>query len=203
MNYHILGRLPLDVISFFREQVLKTKVEDKPFQWLRFNEELHLEFLKIFENRELQIQKNTIDQVKIPIQKVFYSEPGYGFKIHKDGLYCKSALNIALQANDSDWIRWYDEDYINSLGKLKVLDLPEKKSRNVEIDDYEKIDFIDSLQVKTGDVYVVNTDVYHSFKCNGPKIRLVLQTKFDGYPSIEKIVPSLSKTSFVGIEKYE
>ena len=44
------------------------------------------------------------------VQKAFYSAPGSGFKIHRDGHCCNSALNIAISCNGSDWVRWYDDE---------------------------------------------------------------------------------------------
>jgi hypothetical protein len=51
----------------------------------------------------MKVQKS-IDG-KTYVQKVFYSDPGFVYPIHKDGVKCRSALNIVVQCNDDDWIR--------------------------------------------------------------------------------------------------
>ena len=33
---------------------------------------------------------------------------------------------MALQCNESDWVRWYDNDYINELMQVKHSDCMEK-----------------------------------------------------------------------------
>ena len=152
--------------------------------------------MEIFENEELKV--NYDPYKKMWIQKAFYSKPGHGWKIHKDGIQCKTALNIALSSNDGDWVRWYDEDYINSLRETTQNTNIQGigNSRNIDIDDYENIPFIEERKTETGDVYLVNTDVFHSFKCSGPKDRIVIQTKFRDFPPIEVVDESLSKKSF-------
>lgn len=191
-NYYYLGKLPKESVDFFRDELLKRKVKNVPYQWIHFDKFLHDEFLKIFVNTTLKIQFRG-DQ---PIQKGFYSDPGHGFRIHKDGLWCKTAFNISLSCNPDDWVRWYDEDYINSIGKISVLDRKNATSRNIDIMEYEDIPYIEEHRNEVGDVYLVNTDVYHSFKCNGESPRLVLQTKFHGFPDIETVYNSLKDVSF-------
>jgi hypothetical protein len=196
MNYMLLGTLPMETVEFFRDELLKRKVKGIPYQWIMFDMFLHKEFLKIFENTELEVQFRGNQ----PIQKGFYSDPGHGFRIHKDGTQCKTAFNIALSCNDDDWVRWYDDDYINSIGKLSVMDKKYASSRNVDIMDYENVPFIEERRNKVGDVYLVNTDVYHSFKCAGPEPRLVLQTKFEGFPDIDTVYNSLKTVNFKNIK---
>lgn len=192
MNYSLLGRLPLDTIKFFRIELLKRKTPGIPYQWIMFDDFLHQEFLKIFENNELEVQFRGNQ----PIQKGFYSDPGHGFRIHKDGIQCKTALNIAISCNPDDWVRWYDEEYINSISELSVVQGKRMSSRNIDIMDYEDVPFIEERRNTVGDVYLVNTDVYHSFKCLGPEPRIILQTKFEGFPGIETVYDKISKVSF-------
>lgn len=193
MNYALLGKLPLETVEFFKTELLKRKKTGIPYQWIMFDDFLHQEFLKIFENADLEVQFKENQ----PIQKGFYSDPGHGFRIHKDGIQCKTALNIAISCNPDDWVRWYDEDYINSIGgKLSIIDKKHMSSRNVDIMDYENVPFIEERRNTVGDVYLVNTDVYHSFKCIGSEPRLIIQTKFQGYPDIETVYDKISKVSF-------
>lgn len=194
MKFYKLGKLPKDTIEFFKSELLKQKVYGKPYQWILFDEFLNKEFLKIFSNTELKVQWRK--DGSRPIQKAFYSDPGHGYKIHKDGISCKSALNIVLSCNSSDWVRWYDEEYINKLYKLEVTNKTLWFSRDINIINYESVPFTHELKNSIGDVYVLDVETYHSFKCIGTVPRIVLQTKFDGYPNFETIKNSLIKNSF-------
>ena len=196
--HHKLGKLPKETIDFFLAEILKRKVPNVPYQWILFDKFLNEEFLKIFTNSELEIQWN---KGRIhPIQKVFYSEPNHGFRIHKDGLYCKSAMNIVLSCNDNDWVRWYDEDHINSIASVKtstnIITNNYGNSRDVNIDKYESVKFIEELHNEVGDVYVLDVDTFHSFKCIGASPRIILQTKFEGFPNYETLKQSLMHSSF-------
>jgi hypothetical protein len=203
MKYHKLGKLPIDTIKFFREELLKRKVPDTPYQWIQFDQSLHLEFLKIFTNTELRVQRS-FDKV-YPVQKAFYSEPGYGFKIHKDGLKCRSAVNIVISCNKTDWVRWYDEDYINSLAATEINTNIMKNSygasRSVNIVDYEAVEFTEELHNEIGDVYALDVETYHSFKCIGTDPRIIIQTKFQNFPDFETITQSLINRSFSNLIK--
>ena len=198
-NYKFLGKLPQETIDFFKDEILKRKEPNNPYQWIKFDYFLNEEFLKIFKNTELEIQ-----QYKgMPVQKVFYSDPGHGFRIHKDGINCRSALNIALSCNEGDWVRWYDEELINKLTQTTVqYGKKTGSSRNTDIFNYEKIPYIDELKNEVGDVYVLNVEKYHSFKCIGKQPRLILQTKFEGFPVFEVIKDSLSEKSFENLIKF-
>ena len=52
-------------------------------------------------------------------------------------------------------------------------------SREISLDDPENVPFMQQVNTQEGDVYLINTDVYHSFKCVGNNHRFILQTKFD------------------------
>jgi|LakMenE18May11ns_1017448.scaffolds.fasta_scaffold9675698_1 hypothetical protein len=201
--YHKLGKLPKDTIDFFLDEILKRKVPNVPYQWILFDKFLNEEFLKIFSNSELKIQWN---KGKIhPIQKVFYSEPNHGFRIHKDGLFCKSAMNTVLSCNNNDWVRWYDEDYINSIASVitstNIITNNYGNSRDVNIAEYETVKFTEELHTEVGDVYTLDVDTYHSFKCIGTNPRIILQTKFENFPEFETITESLIKNSFSNLVK--
>jgi hypothetical protein len=197
MKYKKLGKLPLTTVEFFKSELLRRADPDINYQWIQFDDYLNNKFAEIFCNTDLKIQydpgKNRL------VQKAFYSAPDNGFRIHRDGLRCQSALNIAISCNSSDWVRWYDSDYIDSISKTTAADTALGKSRNVEIMNYEEISYVDELRNEVGDVYALDVDSYHSFKCNGPEPRIVIQTKFQGYPVLEKILESLEKNSFVNL----
>jgi hypothetical protein len=193
MKYQKLGKLPSSTINFFLAEILKRKKPTVPYQWIHFDEYLNQEFLKIFTNTELEIQWG--ENKTKPIQKAFYSDPGHGMRIHKDGFQCRSALNIVLSCNSTDWVRWYDEDYINSITSLEFSNKL-GQSRNTNLFRYDSIPFIEELHNEIGDVYALDVDTYHSFKCIGSNPRIILQTKFEGFPTFEKIKDSLTKKSF-------
>ena len=190
--YKKLGKLPIDIIENFKNQLMKLKNSNVPYQWIQFNKNLNNYFNSIFINTELKIQYDSENDRYI--QKAFYSDPGHGFRIHRDGLYCRSALNIAISCNDTDWVRWYDDNIINDLNV--ETETVESRSRNLKIYNYENIQYIEELHTEIGDVYVLDVDSYHSFKCNGPNPRIIIQTKFSGYPDFQTINKSLTQTSF-------
>ena len=203
MKYHKLGKLPKETVDFFLGEILKRKIDGVPYQWIAFDHFLNDEFLKIFSNSELKIQWSKDNLY--PIQKAFYSEPGHGFRIHKDGLFCQSAMNIVISCNDTDWVRWYDEDYINSIASVEtrtnIIKNRYGSSRDVNITEYENIEFTDELRSTCGEVYVLDVGTYHSFKCNGNVPRIIIQTKFDNFPDFETIKQSLIKNSFSNLIK--
>lgn len=189
MKYLKLGKLPKETIDFFLTEILKRKQPDISYQWIHFDEYLNNEFLKLFTNTELKIQCSETRRV----QKAFYSDPGHGYRIHKDGFNCRSALNIVVSCNTDDWVRWYDEDYINSISATHRNNTSEahRLSRNTDLHEYADIPFVDEMRQNIGDVYLVNTDVYHSFKCSGPNNRIIIQTKLDGNPTISEVYENL------------
>lgn len=200
--YKKLGKLPKDTVEFFKTELLKRKI-DKSYQWIQFDKYLNDKFAEIFCNIELKVQYDDINSRLV--QKAFYSEPGHGFRIHKDGSRCRSALNIAISCNETDWVRWYDESVINNLSNdVKVTQSSNSNyglSRNTDMVEYENIPFIEELHNEIGDVYTLDVDTYHSFKCNGPHPRIIIQTKFDRFPNFSMISDSLSKNSFNNIIK--
>jgi hypothetical protein len=192
MKYKKLGKLPLETIEFFKKELLARKI-DSNYQWIQFDKYLNDKFAEIFFNTELKIQYDpTNDRL---IQKAFYSAPGNGFRIHKDGHCCNSALNIAVSCNPGDWVRWYDDDLIYQL-ESPIYNQSIGKSRDISIMDYESIPHICELRNEIGDVYTLDVNTFHSFKCIGTEPRIVIQTKFQSYPTFATITELLSKHSF-------
>jgi hypothetical protein len=198
MKYFKLGKLPIDFVDFFKTEILKRKT-DRNYQWVQFDKELNTQFLTVFENTELTVQVNP--ETNLPVQKALISNPDNGCTIHKDGIECKSALNIVLSCNATDWVRWYDENLINKM----YPNLKNKNkasfgySRDTGITNYERIPYIDELHTEVGDVYVLDVDSFHSFKCVGENTRIVIQTKFEGFPDLETIYNSLKHKSFLNL----
>ena len=106
-------------------------------------------------------------------------------------------MNISISCNPDDWVRWYDEDHINSISTVKYLNSNKTgETRYTAIKEYENINFAEELHNEVGDVYIVDVDTYHSFKCLGNKPRIVIQTKFENFPNFETVKESLMKNSF-------
>jgi len=200
MNYYHLGRLPLEIVQHL-ETAIRNKILEREdltdyarkdgYQWLMFDQELKAEFRKIFSNTEL------ISKIK-PNQKALISPPNTGMRIHKDGLDWRTALNIAVSCNPDDWIRWYSEEQVTALNSTVN---KFEQSRNLQHYAYTNVPYIDEQRTQLGDVYLVNTDVWHSFRCVGDKDRIVIQTKFEGNLLIEDLIPILEQSSFYDIIK--
>ena len=48
---------------------------------------------------------------------MFISPPGTGCKfIHKDGINKQCALNVLVECNPTDWVRWYSDTEIEQRG---------------------------------------------------------------------------------------
>jgi hypothetical protein len=198
MKYKKLGKLPLKTIEFFKKELLERKI-DSNYQWIQFDKHLNDKFAEIFCNTELKIQYDS-ERSRL-VQKAFYSNPGHGFRIHKDGSHCRSALNVAISCNDTDWVRWYDDHVINSLNNNVIVtnNANYGYSRNCNVIDYEEIPYTHELHNEVGDVYTLDVDTFHSFKCIGTEPRIIIQTKFQSYPTFETITESLSSHSFCNL----
>jgi hypothetical protein len=193
MNYYYLGKLPFSVVAHFENLLRPLANEQDPFQSINFNNLIRLEFRKIFSNSILTRQLK-------PSQKAFFTRPGYTAKIHKDGTDTNAALNIAISCNPTDWVRWHSQEQINSLN------IPPEQSENsggafrrINLLPLDNIDYIEQQSVSIGDVYLVNTNVWHSFKCSGDRDRIIIQTKFASNPTIDQLVPMLTESSFYNI----
>lgn len=198
MKYKKLGKLPPETIEFFKRELLARKT-DGNYQWIQFDEYLNDKFREIFSNTELRVQYDTTKNRLV--QKAFYSEPGHGFRIHRDGSQCRSALNIAISCNDTDWVRWYDDSVIAGLADtVNVTNNPGYGfSRNCDILEYEEVPYTHELHNEVGDVYALDVETFHSFKCNGTQPRIIIQTKFSGFPAFDTVAESLSRNSFKNI----
>ena len=194
MIYYKLGKLNEVVVQEMLQAILLKSEPSKGYHWIEFDDNLNQMWNNIWKNKELKVQRWNDKW----IQKAFYSPVGKGWKIHKDGINCKLALNISLQSNDSDWVRWYDEEFINQVANIDMSKGNQGKghSRNIPIDEYHDLPFIEELKVEDGDVYLVNTDVFHSFYCGGPKDRVIVQTKFEGNPDWDTVLESVKKENF-------
>jgi hypothetical protein len=193
MNYQLLGRLPPEKLQSLKQFILNRM---KPVPWqVIYDDFLQVEFAKLFNNTNIEIDADGKNQ------KVFVAAPGHLYGIHKDGIDKKSALNIAISCNETDWVRWYTDSAVEYAGgELKVFnDQQYRMSREISLDDSENVPFMQQVNTQEGDVYLINTDVYHSFKCVGNNHRFILQTKFAGNPSFDQLVEKITAENFNGI----
>lgn len=205
MLYKKLGTLPANIISDLKSMILSQDgiVLNKGFTRIEFNKQIADYMANIFENTDLVVQQTPENGNRL-IQKAFFSGPNFTYPIHRDGVRCQSALNIILDCGDNDWTRWYDHDLIMSVSDTKTMQFPEGKStRNTTIPSSKihELDYIDEYKSSVGDVCVLNVDQYHTWYSGGPQNRLVIQTKFKGFPNLETIYTSLSKQSYKNIIK--
>lgn len=200
--YKKIGKLDKKVVKELLNMILV--FEDKTnndFQRIEFTKDIYQYLENLFENQELKIQVSE-NKDKL-VQKSFVSGINYVYPIHKDGEKCKSALNIALQCNKNDWIRWYSDELINSLSTTTLIKQNNKSTRNSSIDKntIPNLVFLDELKVEQGDVYVLDVDTYHTWYSSGPKKRVIIQTKFQGFPNFTSISESLTKKSYKNLTK--
>jgi hypothetical protein len=185
MNYYYLGKLPQSTIDHFKKLIIE-KSTTELYQWVMFDDVLKEEFKKIFSNQ------NLINKIKSN-QKAFFSTPNTGMRIHKDGTEWNTALNIVISCNSTDWVRWYSDEEVS---KLNAVVNTFSESRNLQYYGYTKVPYVEQYQNTIGDVYLVNTNVWHAFRCIGELDRIIIQTKFEGNPSIESLAEILDQSSF-------
>lgn len=198
MFYKILGNLELSVVDQLESMIMKLHDPNKKgFQRIEFSSEI-IDLLKnVFSGIPLKVQHNG----PLLVQKAFYSDPGFTYPIHKDGIRCMSALNIAISSNENDWVRWYDDTVINNLGDTEELRRNGAVTRNTTIKNPEIVEFIQEYIPKRGAVYVLNVDKFHTWHCGGPANRIVIQTKFDGFPDLETLFDTIKECNFDYITK--
>ena len=219
MHHKVLGKIALPLLStrIKKESIrLRDMLENNPTTTIRapmLKSKMHLTF---FENTELVglLQKSIFPTnfntgtFSISNHQVFITPPGDGLEIHKDGLEKKSALNILIQGSELDWTRWYSDEIVETQhGGTVALSTPEntsanRYSRNIgNLPNYPTIPCIDELNgITSGTVYLVNTNVYHSFFNNGDDYRIVLQTNFKGNPSIEQLYERIQQTGLLNVK---
>lgn len=183
MNYKLLGSISPNILANIRLNIKSRRNLTKSFEAL-FPEHVEQFYRDIFPAEFRQLIEHS---------KVFVTSPGCSYPIHKDGYDKKCALNVAIDCDPADWVRWYNVEDILSAGGTEYLDQGKYHngaqfySRNVRIDNFENVPYIEEAHNQVGDVYLVNTDVYHAFKNNGTTDRLIIQTKFKDNPSIEEV----------------
>lgn len=197
--YKNLGKFDKKTLVNLKSIATKIQHSDSPAVWQYFPE-IENYLLYLLGEQKLKIAK---DDNNLSSIKLFISEKNHGMGLHKDGLKNKTAMNICISSNQNDWIRWFDDDIeacyekeISSRFGGKIL-----ASRNLLCDDWRTLDkHIFQCCPEPGDLYLVNTDVYHSFYCAGPEKRIVVQIKFQGWPDIETVEEQLLLDNIIGLQ---
>ena len=210
-KHHLLGTLPEKTVEQLKIMILNLKDPNNhdKFQRIEFNEQL-INYLKTIIISDLEVQKNVDNMGTRWIQKAFFSSPDYVYPIHRDGLKCRSALNIIVDCNPDDWTRWYIDSAVDEQTK-KMITIEKSNgisSRETDLprDIIETLEYDDQFHGKPGDVYLINVDSFHTWYCSGPNDRIVIQTKFRGYPTfdnlIELFVDKFTDSNFInGLQK--
>lgn len=219
MHHKVLGKIALPLLStrIKKEAIrLRNLLESSSNSVIRapmVQSKMHLTF---FENKELVglLRKSIFpanfntESFSIYNHQVFITPPGDGFEIHKDGLEKRSAINILIQGSELDWTRWYSDETVETqYGGTVAMSTPEntsanRYSRNIgNLPNYPTIPCIDELTgITSGTIYLVNTNVYHSFFNNGNDYRIVLQTNFTGNPSIQQLYDRIQETGLLNVK---
>jgi hypothetical protein len=202
MNVHhkLLGTLSIEIIEQLKSMILKHHNDKttKKFQRIEFDEEI-LNYLNTIIITDMKVQKRIDGKY---VQKVFYSDSKFVYPIHKDGIKCRSALNIVLQCNDDDWTRWYDDDLIleqSELQSLKFANGNSSRETSLPVDVIENMQFVEEFKSKVGDVYIIDVNTFHTWKCSGPNPRIIIQTKFDDFPTFTELC---SRITFDNINQH-
>jgi len=199
MFYKVLGKLSTNYVNNLESMIMELHDHSiTGFQRIEFTEQI-IDYLKVLTaDIPLKIQHNGLRLV----QKAFYSDPGITYPIHKDGIRCMSALNVAVSSNDNDWIRWYSDRAINNIGKVEVFETSKGSTRNTDIKNLEAehVEYICEYRPKKGDVYILDVNSFHTWHCSGPSPRIIVQTKFDGFPNLNFLSESLKNSNITNNE---
>jgi hypothetical protein len=187
LNYKFLGQIPVEVLDEIKQEIL-SRVAEAPTAYRIVSIDLNI--VKRFHALLFPESFNT-SNISVNHSKVFISPPGTGCRfIHKDGIDKRCALNVIVECNPEDWVRWYSDSEIERRGG-KIIQPAHTviASRDItNISTPTEIPFIQQVTAqRPGDMYLINTDVFHFFRNQGSNYRLLIQTKFSPNPSIEEV----------------
>lgn len=200
MNHKSLGKIPIELLEPIKTAIMNDPIyKTDVYKIIYLKTEIVNYFTDLLFPKEFQT-----NDLKIGNVKVFVTPPEHISKngqlgckfIHKDGIDKKCALNLVVDCNPEDWVRWYsDEEIINNQkGYMKTRSNDPKlnvalHSRDViNVSNIESVPYIQELtNQQPGDFYLINTDVFHFFRNRGNKFRLIVQTKFNPNPSINDL----------------
>lgn len=196
MHYKILGQLTEPRLAELRSVVDYTTPDKAKRHLWDYMPNLEPLIWDILGPQHLEL----MDVNGKPSIKLFYTQPGRWSPIHKDGLQNLSALNICLDANPKDWVRWWNDEVAQRQGMVSqtVADpANERHSRVIEHGPITKIGgWIDEFRPSAGCVYVLDSDTYHAYYSSGPEVRRVIQLKFKGWPSVDRLLSVLKPELF-------
>jgi hypothetical protein len=195
MNYKFLGRLPIESLHEIKTEILH-KVTEAPLTYriVSIDQTIIQQFHKL-----LFSNKFNNDKFKIDHSKVFISPPGTGCRwIHKDGVDKKCALNVIIDCNPTDWVRWYNDVPNGKITQPKGTNIASRDLTNIRFPELVSYDEEVTNQ-QPGDCYLINTDVFHFFRNKGSNYRLLIQTKFSPNPSIEEVYDRIREVGLNGI----
>jgi hypothetical protein len=200
MNYKFLGKISLCFLEEVRQEVTgKALARDYIDRTTFLSEEVTNRFRNYLFPSNFDSEQFVVNQTK-----VFITPPGeQNNYIHKDGVNRKCALNIVVSCNPTDVVRWYSDEEIISRGGITELNLPHEGyfSRQVRsITAYEHLPFIEEVtNQEPGNVYLVNTDVFHAYINRGTSWRFIIQNKFSKNPSIEQVYARIQEVGLNGL----
>jgi hypothetical protein len=195
MNYKFLGRLSVELLDGIKTEILH-KITEAPLTYRIVTIDKHIiqEFHKLLFSNQFNNDKFKVDH-----SKVFISPPGTGCRwIHKDGIDKKCALNVIVDCNPTDWVRWYNEIPNGKITQPKGTNIASRDLTNIRFPELISYDE-EVTDQQPGDCYLINTDVFHFFRNNGSNYRLVVQTKFSPNPSIEEVHDRIREIGLNGI----
>ena len=181
MYFKIIGYLSLKQLNEIKFHLdITSHLYNKYPPW-QYRIDLESKILAILGNQKLDLQKHHSGKNSI---KLFVTDPLKSSPIHKDGLLAQSCLNICIDSNPEDWIRWWN-DQLDNIYSQEVIQNGERSSRNLQTGPVtEIINWVCEFRPRPGCVYLLNVDKYHSYYCAGPNQRKVIQIKFAGRPSM-------------------
>jgi hypothetical protein len=194
MNYKFLGRLPIESLQGIKAEILR-KVAEAPFTYriVTIDKKIVQKFHDLLFPEHFNNDKFIVDH-----SKVFISPPTTGCRwIHKDGIDKKCALNLIVDCNPSDWVRWYNDIPNGKITQPTGTNIASRDLTNIQSPELIPPDEEVTNQ-RPGDCYLINTDVFHFFRNNGRNYRLVIQTKFNPNPSIEEVYDRIQKVGLNG-----
>lgn len=205
MNHKQLGNIPFEHLQAIKDAVMPVVLE-RPLTYrvVSMGDEITSNFYKILFPGEFVSKYLTTKNTKLFITPM-YQKNSF---IHKDGLDKKCALNVVIDCNPTDWVRWYSDDEIKAHdGNVFVGEDDRWPGQTVKTPNvtwgvrrvtnltYNGLTPLEELtNQRPGDFYLINTDIFHTFKNEGNNYRLIIQTKFDQNDSIEEVYAKLQET---------
>lgn len=197
MYYKILGTLTSEQLEELRSQVDKTQTQWAQHCLWDYTPELEPLVSQLIGDQPCEILRVLEGRASV---KLFYTRKFSSSPIHKDGLRARSALNICVDSNPGDWVRWWSDDLLTRPDVSEdtlTFGQGQRHSRNLRTPLVSTVEgWQAEYRPQPGEVYVINTDAYHTYYCAGPHPRRVIQTKFEGWPTYDQLLDQLDPSQF-------